>query len=59
VPIPEPETPPESLATAANQEVLAEWAESYADQTERDHSLLVKAVRKGEIKAEAQPEEGG
>ena len=35
-------------------EALAEWAENYADQTERDHSLLVKAIRKGEIKAEAQ-----
>jgi hypothetical protein len=40
-------------------EALAEWAESYANQTERDHSLLVKAIRKGEIKAEAQPEESG
>lgn len=40
-------------------EALAEWAESYADQTERDHSLLVKAIRKGEIKAEAQTDENG
>ena len=38
-------------------EVLAEWAERYGDQTERDYSLLVKAIRKGEIKAEAQAEE--
>jgi uncharacterized protein (DUF2252 family) len=40
-------------------EALAEWAESYADQTERDHRLLVKAIRKGEIKAEAQTDDNG
>jgi hypothetical protein len=40
-------------------EALAQWAESYVDQTERDHSLLVKAIRKGEIKAEAQTAESG
>jgi uncharacterized protein (DUF2252 family) len=33
-------------------EALAEWAESYGDQSERDHSLLVNAIRKGKIKAE-------
>jgi len=38
-------------------EALAQWAESYGDQTERDHSLLVDAIRKGEIKAEAQADE--
>ena len=40
-------------------EALAEWAERYADQTERDHRLLVKAIRKGEIKAGAQIDENG
>jgi uncharacterized protein (DUF2252 family) len=40
-------------------EALAEWAERYGDQTERDHSLLVKAIRKGEIKAEVQADESG
>jgi len=38
-------------------QALAEWAESYGDQTESDHSLLVEAIRKGEIKAEAQTDE--
>ena len=38
-------------------EAVAQWAESYGDQTERDHSLLVDAIRKGEIKAEAQADE--
>jgi uncharacterized protein (DUF2252 family) len=40
-------------------EVLAEWAESYGDQTERDHRLLVDAIRKGQIKAKAAAEESG
>lgn len=40
-------------------EALAEWAESYGDQTERDHSLLVEAIQKGQIKAEAQADESG
>jgi hypothetical protein len=40
-------------------EALAEWAESYGDQTERDHSLFVAAIRKGKVRAEAQAEERG
>jgi uncharacterized protein (DUF2252 family) len=32
-------------------EALAEWAESYGDQTERDHETLVAAIKRGEIKA--------
>jgi hypothetical protein len=40
-------------------EALSEWAEKYGDQTERDHSLLVEAIRKGKVKAEAQKEEHG
>jgi hypothetical protein len=39
-------------------EALAEWAESYGDQTERDHSVLVKAIQNGEIKAQVQADEG-
>jgi hypothetical protein len=33
-------------------EALAVWAESYGDQTERDHNVLVKAIRRGEVKTE-------
>jgi hypothetical protein len=40
-------------------EALAAWAERHGDQTERDHSLLVKAIRNGQIKAEAQADETG
>jgi len=32
-------------------EALAEWAESYGDQTEQDHDVLQKAVARGQIKA--------
>jgi uncharacterized protein (DUF2252 family) len=44
--------------SAVLDEALAEWAESYGDQTERDHDLLLKAIRKGEVKAEVQADEG-
>ena len=40
-------------------QALAEWAESYGDQTERDHDTLYKAIRRGQIKAEVQTDEGG
>jgi uncharacterized protein (DUF2252 family) len=33
-------------------EAFAEWAESYGDQTERDHAALVKAIQEGKIKAD-------
>jgi hypothetical protein len=37
---------------------LAEWAESYGDQTEQDHETLVDAIQRGEIRAETEgPEE--
>jgi uncharacterized protein (DUF2252 family) len=36
----------DALATA-----LSEFAESYGDQTERDHSALVGAIKKGRVKA--------
>lgn len=32
-------------------EALAEFAESYGDQTETDHASLVKAIKKGRVKA--------
>jgi hypothetical protein len=38
-------------------EALADWAERYGNQTEHDHSLLVEAIRKGKIKADAQADE--
>jgi hypothetical protein len=28
-------------------EVIADWAEAYADQTERDHAALVEAIARG------------
>ena len=37
--------------STALDEALAEWAELYGDQTEHDHALLNKAIRRGEIKA--------
>jgi uncharacterized protein (DUF2252 family) len=32
-------------------DALAEWAESYGDQTEQDHETLVNAIRRGEVRA--------
>ena len=40
-------------------DALAEWAESYGDQTEKDHGKLVAAIRRGEIKAEIEAGEAG
>ena len=37
--------------SGALDEALVEWAERYGDQTESDHDTLVKAIRRGEIKA--------
>ena len=37
---------------------LAEFAEAYGDQTERDHAELVKAIRAGRVKS-AVVDEGG
>ena len=30
---------------------IAEWAEAYGDQTERDHATLVKAIKSGRVQA--------
>ncbi len=35
-------------------EALAEWAESYGDQTEHDHETLVGAIQRGEVRAETE-----
>jgi uncharacterized protein (DUF2252 family) len=32
-------------------EALADWAETYGDQTEKDHAVLVQAIEKGRVKA--------
>jgi uncharacterized protein (DUF2252 family) len=40
----------------ALDEALAAWAESYGDQTERDHATLVAAIKAGKIEAQI---EGG
>jgi uncharacterized protein (DUF2252 family) len=40
-------------------EALAEWAESYGDQTERDYETLRGAIRRGEIKADIQADDAG
>ena len=34
-------------------EALADWAEAYADQNERDHAALVAAIKSGKVQAEA------
>jgi uncharacterized protein (DUF2252 family) len=39
-------------------ESLAQWAEAYGDQTEADHEALVAAIRRGQIKADVQSNDG-
>jgi uncharacterized protein (DUF2252 family) len=43
--------------SAAFDQALALWAESYGDQTERDHATLVAAIKAGKIKALIENEE--
>jgi hypothetical protein len=38
---------------------LTQWAESYADQTEKDHAALVKAIRQKKVKADLDSPEAG
>jgi uncharacterized protein (DUF2252 family) len=40
-------------------EALAEWAESYGDQTEEDHAMLLASIKRGETKADVQTDDGG
>ena len=37
--------------STALDEALAEWAESYGDQTEQDDARLVASINRGETKA--------
>jgi hypothetical protein len=37
---------------------LAEWAESYGDQTEQDHATLLASIKRGETKADIQSDDG-
>ncbi|HAA02575.1 MAG TPA: DUF2252 domain-containing protein [Syntrophobacteraceae bacterium] len=39
-------------------EALAEWAESYGDQTEHDHATLLASIKRGETEADVQLDEG-
>jgi hypothetical protein len=39
-------------------ESLARWAEAYGDQTEADREALVAAIRRGQIKADIQSNDG-
>lgn len=38
--------------SAVLDDALAVWAESYGDQTERDHASLVDAIHRGEVEAD-------
>ena len=40
-------------------EALAEWAESYGDQTEQDHAALLASIKRGETKADVQADDDG
>jgi uncharacterized protein (DUF2252 family) len=42
----------------ALDEALSQWAESYGDQTEEDHALLLASIKRGETKADIQPDDG-
>lgn len=42
--------------STAFEEALARFAESYADQNERDHQALAEAVRSGRVRAESEAE---
>jgi uncharacterized protein (DUF2252 family) len=44
--------------STALDEALAEWAESYGDQTEQDHATLLASIKRGQTKADIQSEEG-
>lgn len=37
--------------SAVLDKALAEWAESYGDQTEQDQAALVESIRRGKTKA--------
>ena len=39
----------------AFDEAIADFAETYADQNERDHAALVPAVRSGRVREQTEP----
>lgn len=39
-------------------DALAEWAESYGDQTEEDHADLLASIKKGKTKADILSDDG-
>jgi hypothetical protein len=45
------ERPTEKAASATSNASLAAFSFAYADQTERDHAALERAVRQGTVKA--------
>ena len=44
--------------STAMDEALAEWAESYGDQTEQDHAKLLASIKRRETKADLQSDNG-
>ena len=38
---------------------LAEWAESYGDQTEQDHAILVDSIQRGKTRAQIEAKDEG
>ena len=44
--------------STALDEALAEWAESYGDQTEQDHERLLASIKRGQTKADLQSDDG-
>jgi len=45
-------------SSTALDEALAEWAESYGDQTEQDHARLLASIKRGDTKADILPDDG-
>ena len=41
----------------ALDEALAQWAESYGDQTEEDHATLLASIKRGATKADIQSDD--
>jgi len=39
-------------------DAFAQWAERYGDQTEEDHARLLAAIKRGDIKADIQSDDG-
>jgi uncharacterized protein (DUF2252 family) len=44
--------------SAVLDRALAEWAESYGDQTEQDHATLVDSIKRGKTKAHIESNDG-